>query len=150
MFILEYYNLCHTPPDAEVLPSLPRRKPVIASPDSPKPAKLNFGNFGANFKFGTQETVNHPRDNVYMINQLLPNSQMSSISSQQYMSTTSQQSTLFRTGSEMKTCSDLRTGSDLKTGSEFRTGSEMRSSTRCGSRTSAASTNLSSRTSHYR
>ena len=141
MFILEYYNLCHTPPDAEVLPSLPRRKPVIASPDSPKSAKPNFGNFGANFKFGKQETVNPPRDNV-MINQLLPNSQMSSISSQQ--------STLFRTGSEMKNCSELRTVSDLKTGSEFRTGSEMRSSTRCGSRTSAASTNLSSRTSHYR
>ena len=30
---LEYYNLCNPPPDREPLPTLPRRKPYITSPD---------------------------------------------------------------------------------------------------------------------
>ena len=33
LYILEYYNLCNPPPDSEPLPTLPRRKPYITSPD---------------------------------------------------------------------------------------------------------------------
>ena len=140
------------------MPCLPRRKPVISSPDSPKSAKPNLHheksakpaqNFGAQIDRHQSVVAKPNQSHQQSIKPQFFQHGTAKIE-EVHQNFSSYQSTVIKPHQQSNNNKNNVPPISFESQQTLtRVGSEMRSSTRCGSRSSALS-NLGSRTAHYR